>query len=190
MAFIGAGLGAVRTRLPSRAAACGRRALATMSLSTGQRIPLEKELMEMQGGNPAGVPLSSVFSGKKVVMFTVPGALTGTCTKSHAPEYVAAAAELAGKGVDSIVCVSVNDPFVMEVFGKTVDKEGKVRFLADGDAGLTKALGIEFETGGFGGTRAARGSFVVEDGVFTQVNLEEGGSFEGPSKVATILKQL
>lgn len=190
MAFIGAGLGAVRTCLPSRAAACGRRALATMQVAPGTKMPLEKELMEMQGGGPAGVPLNGVFAGKKVVMFTVPGALTGTCTQSHAPEYVKAMSELTSKGVDAVVCVAVNDPFVMEAFAKKVDAAGSIRFLADGDASLTKALGIELETGAFGGTRAIRGSFVVEDGVFTQVNLEDGGAFEGPSKVATVLNQL
>ena len=89
--------------------------------------------------------LSELCAGKKVVVFGVPGAFTPGCSKTHLPGYVARAEELKGKGVDEIVCVAVNDPFVMEAWGKARGAEGKVRMLADAGCQLTRALGLEFD---------------------------------------------
>lgn len=110
MAFVGAGLGSVPRVLPSRghvSAQICRRTLAM--ISPGATVPMEKELMTLADGKPTGVAAKDVFAGKKVVLFTIPGALTPTCTDSHAPAYVAKAADLKAKGVDDVVCLSVND---------------------------------------------------------------------------------
>lgn len=104
--------------------------------------------------------------------------------------WVKAVDDFKAKGCDDVVCLSVNDPFVVDVFEKAVDGTGKLTFVGDGGADLVKKIGIDIDTGGFGGVRAYRGSYLVEDGVFTQVNLEEGTSFEGPSKPETLLAQL
>lgn len=82
------------------------------------------------------------------------------------------------------------DPFVMNAYAKKVDESGSIKFLTDGDASLVKELGMEFDTGAFGGVRAVRASYILDDGKFTHVNLEEGGSYAGPSKVDTVLGQL
>lgn len=121
-------------------------------------------VMTLVDGKPTPLPLSDVFTGKKVVLFSLPGALTPTCTDSQGPEFVAAIEEFKAKGVDSIACLTVNDPFVGNVFEKKLNAVGKITFLCDGDAAVTKALGIDFDTAGFGGVRAKRGSFIVDDG--------------------------
>lgn len=158
--------------------------------SAGTKIDLNKSVMTLVDGKPSPLVLSDVFAGKKIVMFSLPGALTPTCTDSQGPEFVAAAEDFKAKGVDGIACLLVNDPFVADVFAKKLDAVGKITFLADGDASLTKALGLEFDTGDFGGIRAKRGSYIVDDGVITHVNLESGGAFEGPGSAKTVLDQL
>lgn len=190
MAFVGTGLGAAsRSPFPSRFGTVCRRGLS-MVLATGTRIPLEKDVMTLKNGKPTPVSLSSVFADKKVVMFTIPGALTPTCTDSHAPAYLDKIDELKAKGVDEIVCLSVNDPFVLDAYAKKLNAGDSITFLADGNAAIVKELGVDFDTGGFGGIRATRASYIVDDGVFTHVNMEEGGGYAGPSKVDTILAQL
>jgi glutaredoxin/glutathione-dependent peroxiredoxin len=161
-----------------------------MAPSVGTKIDLSSSVMTLVDGKPSPLPLKDVFAGKKVVLFSLPGALTPTCTDGQAPEFVAAAEDFASKGVDTIACLSVNDPFVNGAFSKKLLAEGKITFLSDGDAALTKALGLDMDTGGFGGIRAVRGAFIVEDGVFTSVNLEEGGAFAGPSSASTVMSQL
>eukprot|EP00177_Eucheuma_denticulatum_P001748 GFKZ01003147.1.p1 GENE.GFKZ01003147.1~~GFKZ01003147.1.p1 ORF type:complete len:202 (+),score=28.60 GFKZ01003147.1:40-606(+) len=188
MAFIAHGFSTATRAFPST-----RRILHTTCprmLSKGDKMPMDVDLMVLEAGNPTPVSTSTLFSSKKVAMVTVPGALTSTCQNGHIPLWVKASDELKAKGVDDVVCLSVNDPFVMDVFEKAVSGTGKVKFIADGGAELTKKLGIDIDTGGFGGTRAFRGCYLIEDGVFTQVNLEEGTSFEGPSKPETLLAQL
>lgn len=189
MAFVGSGIGSITRTLPIRSrflhATC-----PAMALSKGDKIPMDAELMTLKDGAPAPVKASDLFASKKVALVTVPGALTSTCQNAHIPQWVKAVDQLKAKGVDDVICMSVNDPFVMDVFEKAVQGTGKVRFVADGGAQLTKAIGIDIDTGNFGGTRSYRGCYLVEDGVFTQVNLEEGTSFEGPSKPDTLLAQL
>ena len=108
-----------------------------------------------------------------MVLFGVPGAFTPGCSKTHLPGYVAAHADLKAKGVQEVVCVSVNDPFVMEQWGKAHGADGKVRMLADTTAAFTKALGLDLDlTAALGGVRCKRFSAVVEDGVVTKLNLE------------------
>ena len=128
--------------------------------------------------SPGGkVELAALCAGKKVVMFGVPGAFTPGCSKTHLPGYVAAAADLKAGGVDEIVCVSVNDPFVMEAWGKDQSAGGKVRMLADTTAELTKALELELDLSAvLGNVRCKRFSMVVEDGTVTKLNVEPDGT--------------
>lgn len=135
-----------------------------MTLAAGSKIDTSASVMTLVDGAPTPLPLADVFAGKKVVLFSLPGALTPTCTDSQGPEFVAALDDFKAKGVDAVACLTVNDPFVGGVFEKKLNAVGKITFLCDGDASVTKALGIDFDTGGFGGVRAKRGSFIVDDG--------------------------
>lgn len=120
---------------------------------------------------------ADIFAGKKVVLFAVPGAFTPTCSASHLPGYVVNADTIKAKGVDSIVCLSVNDSFVMKAWGDASNAENIV-MLADGGAAFSKAIGLQMETGDFGGVRSQRYAMVVDNGVVTQLNVEEAGAFE------------
>ena len=153
-------------------------------------MPMDVDLMVLKDGSPSPVKTADLFASKKVALVTIPGALTSTCQHGHIPLWVRASDELKAKGADDVICLAVNDPFCMDVFEKAVNGTGKVRFVGDGGAELTKKLGIDIDTATFGGVRAYRGSYLVEDGVFTQVNLEEGTAFEGPSKPETVLAQM
>lgn len=188
MAFIGAGLGTVSRTLPRTSRSICTKA-PTM-LAKGDKIPLDAQIFVVKEGQSSTETLGSIFASKKVALTTVPGALTPTCQDSHIPAWVAVADEFKAKGADEVVCMSVNDPFVVTVFEKNTGGAGKVTFLADGNAAVTKALGIDVDTGGFGGVRAMRGSYLVEDGVFTEVNLENGTSYEGAAKPETVLAQM
>ena len=115
---------------------------AMAPVAVGDKVPNVTLFEDSPGGK---VELAALCAGKKVVMFGVPGAFTPGCSKSPLPGYVAAAADLKAGGVDEIVCVSVNDPFVMEAWGKDQAAAGKVRMLADTTADLTKALGLELD---------------------------------------------
>ena len=139
-------------------------------ISVGSKLP-GGSLYE---GNPGGaVNVESLFEKKKVVLFGVPGAFTPGCSKTHLPGYVAAAESLKAKGVHEIVCVSVNDPFVMEEWGKAHNATGKVRMLADTTATWTKALGLDLDlTAALGGVRCKRFSAVVDNGIVTKLNVE------------------
>lgn len=129
-----------------------------------------------------------LFAGKKVVMFAVPGAFTPTCSNTHLPGYVVNYEKFAEKGVDTIICLSVNDAFVMDAWGKSQNAENII-MLADGGADFTKEIGLEAETGIFGGTRSRRYAMVVEDGMVQVLNVEEPKEFE-VSDAETILAAL
>lgn len=149
------------------------RAFATAAkkmISIGAKLPTG-QLFE---GSPAGaVATEALFSGKKVVIFGVPGAFTPGCSKTHLPGYISAADALKAKGVHEIVCMSVNDPFVMEAWGKAQGVDGKVRMLADTTGAYTKALGLDLDlTAALGGVRCKRFSAVVDNGVVTTLNVE------------------
>lgn len=148
--------------------------------------------VEMQYFNQAGDMVTAstedLFAGKKVVLFALPGAFTPTCSQAHLPGYVALADKIKAKGVDSIICLSVNDAFVMKAWGDANNAD-EVIMLADGGADFTKAIGLEFETGIFGGVRSQRYAMIVEDGVVTTLNVEQPKEFE-VSDAETILAAL
>jgi len=127
---------------------------------------------------PADISTSEIFSGKKVVLFAVPGAFTPTCSAAHLPGFVASADKIKEKGVDAIVCVSVNDPFVMKAWGDAQNAE-EIMMVADPAGDLATAMGAEMDGTAFGlGKRSARYSLIAEDGKITALNMEQGGAFE------------
>lgn len=159
-----------------------------MAIQEGDRLP-EATLHVMQDGRPTAVTTGDLFGGKKVVLFAVPGAFTPTCSQAHLPGYVANADEIKAKGVDSIVCVAVNDAFVMDAWGADRNAEELV-MAGDGNGEFTAAIGLEMDGRGFGlGTRSERYAMVVDDGVVTKLAVEAPGAFE-VSKAEAILKAL
>ena len=160
-----------------------------MAIKVGDKIP-EKTLAHMTKDGPAPISTSDIFKGKKVVLFALPGAFTPTCSAKHLPGFVEKADQLKAKGVDTIACLSVNDPFVMGAWGKDQKVGEKVLMLADGSAELTKAMGLELDLTPRGfGVRSDRYAMIVEDGVVKALNREQPGAFEVSSADA-ILKAL
>ena len=144
----------------------------------------------MTDAGPGAISTDELFSGKKVVLVSVPGAFTPTCSADHLPGFVDHADEILGKGVDTIACMAVNDVFVMDAWGKDRGVGEKVMMLADGNGDYAKALGLEMDGTGFGmGMRGQRFALVVDDGVATVVNVEQPGQFE-VSKAEAILDAL
>lgn len=159
-----------------------------MTISTGDKIP-ECELKIMGAEGPQSTTTQELFAGKKVVMFAVPGAFTPGCSMTHLPGFVVNADKIKAKGVDSIICVSVNDAFVMDAWGKAQNADELI-MLADGNGDLTAKLGVVMDGSGFGlGSRSQRYSMIVEDGTVTSLNLEGGGGIE-VSTAEKILEQL
>lgn len=146
------------------------------------------QLQELKNGEMINHNTAELFANKKVVMFAVPGAFTPTCSAAHLPGYVVSADELKSKGIDAIICLSVNDAFVMAAWGEAQNAEN-LMMLADGDGSYTKALGLEMETAAFGGLRSQRYSMIIENGIVTNLNVEKPKEFE-ISNAETILKQL
>ncbi|MEM9195874.1 MAG: peroxiredoxin [Myxococcota bacterium] len=161
-----------------------------MTIKVGDKLP-SQDLKRMGDAGLEDVSTDSIFSGRKVVLFSVPGAFTPTCHKEHLPSYVENAAQIKGKGVDEIVCLSVNDPFVMKAWGDAVGATGKVTMLPDWDASFSKALGLTMDAGGAGlGVRGQRFSMVVEDGVVKSLDVEENSGKMVVSDAATCLTHL
>ena len=131
---------------------------------------------------------NELFSGKRVVVFAVPGAFTPTCSEAHLPGYVALADKIKAKGVDSIICLSVNDAYVMDAWGKSANAE-EILMVADGNAFFTKSIGLDMNTSDFGGIRSVRYSMLVEDGEVVKLNVEDPGRFE-VSDAESMLKSL
>lgn len=149
-----------------------------MTIKVGDKLP-SVTLARMTADGPSQVSTDELTAGKKVVFFAVPGAFTPTCSAAHLPGFVKNAGDIKSKGVDSIACISVNDPFVMGAWGADQGVGDNVMMLADGSANFTKAVGMEFDLSGRGlGVRSQRYSMVVEDGVVTAINLDEPGQFE------------
>lgn len=149
-----------------------------MAVNVGDSIP-DVTLAVMGESGPEQVSTGDLFGGKKVVAFAVPGAFTPTCSARHLPGFVDNADAIRAKGVDSIVCLSVNDAFVMGAWGKDQNVGDKVVMVADGSGALAKALGLELDLTDRGlGVRSRRYSMVVDDGVVSALNLEEGGAYE------------
>jgi len=149
-----------------------------MAIKAGDRLPSATFMTPTDEG-PAPITTDDVFKGKRVALFAVPGAFTPTCSAKHLPGFKARAADLKAKGVDRIVCVSVNDVFVMKAWAKDQGVTSEVMMLADGNGEFTKALGLDFDGSKFGmGLRSQRYSLIADDGVVSQLNVEEGGAFE------------
>ncbi len=158
-------------------------------LSVGDKIPSVK-LKFMTKDGVTDVNTDELFKAKKVVVFGLPGAFTPTCSARHLPGFVQHVDAIRAKGVDTIVCLSVNDAFVMDAWGKAQNVGDAVLMLADGNADFAKATGLEVDRTGSGmGTRIKRFSMLVENGVVKRLNLEAPGAFE-VSNAETILKQL
>ena len=133
----------------------------------------------MTDAGPGAVSTEDLFGGKKVVLFSVPGAFTPTCSMNHVPGFVDHADEILAKGVDTIACMAVNDIFVMDAWGKDRSVGDKISMLADGNGEYASALGLEMDASGFGmGMRGQRFAIIVDDGVATHVAVEEPGKFE------------
>jgi peroxiredoxin (alkyl hydroperoxide reductase subunit C) len=157
-----------------------------MTIKVGDRIPSVK-LMRWGANGPEAVSTDDLFKGKKVALFGVPGAFTPKCSEAHLPGFVNHAGEIKAKGVDAIVCTAVNDVFVMNAWGKDQSVADKVVMVADGDAALTKAAGLEFDLTGKGlGLRCQRFSMLVEDGVVKALNIDPPGTFEKTSAEAML----
>jgi glutaredoxin/glutathione-dependent peroxiredoxin len=160
-----------------------------MTIKVGDKIPTVK-IKHMTKDGVKDITTDEIFGGKKVALFALPGAFTPTCSAKHLPGFVQNAAAIKGKGVSTIACLSVNDAFVMDAWGKNQNVGDNVLMLADGNAELTKALGLEMDGSGYGmGTRSRRYSMLVDNGVVKQLNVEKPGAFE-VSNAETILKQL
>jgi len=159
-----------------------------MAISIGDRIP-NVVMNEMTSDGPGELSSEELFSGKKVVLFALPGAFTPTCSASHLPGFVASADKIKAKGVDDIVCLSVNDAWVMDAWGKAQNAE-EIHMVADGSANFTQAVGLVLDRTQAGmGIRSQRYAMVVEDGVVTALNVEEPGKFE-KSSAETMLSLL
>jgi len=154
-----------------------------MPIKEGEKIPT----VTLKTVDMKDITTDDLFGGKKVVLFAVPGAFTPTCSEQHLPGFVEKADEIRAKGVDDIVCVSVNDAFVMKAWAKDRGAEGKVTMIADGNGDLAKALGLDFDGSGIGfGVRSQRYAAIVENGVVTKLAVEKPMKFEVSSADAIL----
>ena len=161
-----------------------------MTINVGDSMP-EGALVTMSGEAPQPVSTADLFGGKKVVLFGLPGAFTPTCSARHLPGYVEQAAALKAKGVDTIACMSVNDPFVMAAWGKDQGVGDAVLMLGDGSATYTGQLGLELDLSARGlGLRCKRFSMIVDDGKVTALNIEENPGAVEVSGAETVLGQI
>jgi peroxiredoxin len=148
-----------------------------MTIKTGDKIPA-CTMKTMGEKGPIDITTDEIFAGKKVVLFAVPGAFTPGCSITHLPGYVVNADKIKAKDVDTIVCMSVNDAFVMDAWGKAQNAEALL-MLADGNGDFAAALGLELDGNGFGmGMRSQRFAMIVEDGAVSHLNVEEGASVD------------
>jgi peroxiredoxin len=149
-----------------------------MTIQVGESIP-SSTLTTMTADGPGPINTDDYFAGRKVVIFSVPGAFTPTCSAKHLPGFVEKADDIKAKGVDEIACFAVNDVFVMHAWGESSGAGDKVTMLADGNGAFAKALGLEMDDSGFGmGTRSKRFSMIVDDGKVVELNVEEPGAFQ------------
>ena len=159
-----------------------------MAIQEGDKLP-ESTLYVMEDGKPTAKTTADLFAGKKVVVFAVPGAFTPTCSQAHLPGFVVNADAIKGKGVDSIVCISVNDAFVMDSWGQGANAE-EIVMAGDGNGEFTAAVGLEMDGSGFGlGPRSKRFALVADNGVVTELLVEEGGGVD-VSSAENVLSKL
>ena len=143
-----------------------------MSIQVGESIPS----IEVSSGTPADkFDIAEFCSGKKVLLFAVPGAFTPGCSLTHLPGYIQQADTIKSKGVDEIACISVNDAHVMREWGKAQGADGKVKMIADAAGVFAKAIGLDVQSAGLGGLRSKRYSMLIENGTVTKLNVEPGG---------------
>ena len=148
-----------------------------MTIKAGDKLPAGT-LKHMTKDGPKDISIEALCAGKKVVIFSVPGAFTPTCDAKHLPGFVQKAAAFKAKGIDTVACMAVNDVFVMNAWGKA-SNAGDILMLADGSGDYARALGLELDARGFGmGTRGQRFAIVANNGVATHVNIEAPGKFE------------
>lgn len=148
-----------------------------MTIAKGDRLP-DVKLTKVTADGPDAVQSADYFAGRKVALFSVPGAYTPTCSARHLPGFVEKAAELKAKGVDEIACTAVNDAFVMGAWNEAAGSQD-ITMLADGNGEFAEALGLTMDGSGFGlGKRGQRFSMIVEDGVVTELNVEQPGDFQ------------
>ncbi|MGE3693286.1 MAG: peroxiredoxin [Novosphingobium sp.] len=148
-----------------------------MTIAVGDKVP-DVKLMKAGESGPEPVQTGDYFKGKRVALFSVPGAFTPTCSAKHLPGYVQNAGALKAKGIDEIVCTAVNDAFVMGAWGRA-DGSPEITMLGDGSGDFAKALGLELDLSGGGlGKRGQRFSMVVNDGTVEQLNIEAAGEFK------------
>jgi peroxiredoxin len=157
-----------------------------MAIKVGDRMP-EGKFKIMGESGPQDMTTAQLFDGKRVVLFSVPGAFTPTCNAKHLPGFVELADKLRAKGVDTIACMAVNDAFVMNAWGKACNVGTKVLMLADGNGDYARALGLELDGRGFGlGMRGQRFALLVDKGVATQVAIEAPGQYKVSSAEAVL----
>ena len=161
-----------------------------MTIAIGDKIPSVK-LKEKTADGAADIDSADFAKGRTVVIFAVPGAFTPTCSARHLPGFKDHLADIQGKGVDTVACISVNDAFVMRAWGESQGiTDDSIVMLADGNGELTRALGLVLDGSGFGlGERSQRYSMLVKDGVVEQLNIEQGGEFK-VSSAEHLLAQL
>jgi len=160
-----------------------------MAIKAGERMP-QGTLKTMTPEGPKDLTTDELFKGKKVVLFSVPGAFTPTCDAKHLPSFLEHISELRAKGIDTVACMAVNDVFVMNAWGKSAGASGKVLMLADGNGDYAKALGLTMDGSRFGmGLRGQRFALVVDDGIARQVYVEAPGEFK-VSSAEHVLKSL
>ena len=154
-----------------------------MAIQEGEKIPAAT----LKATNMSDLTTDELFWGKKVVIFAVPGAFTPTCSNQHLPGFIEQADAIRAKGVDDIICMSVNDAFVMDAWGKDRGVGDKVRMVADGNGEFSKALGLDFDGSGIGfGLRCQRFAAIVDDGVVTKLAVEEPMKFDVSSADAIL----
>jgi peroxiredoxin len=163
--------------------------MPTMTIQTGDKLP-DATFVKVTENGPEQVNTADYFKGRKVALFSVPGAFTPTCSAKHLPGFVDKADELKAKGVDEIVCTAVNDAFVMGAWGKSGNAGDSVTMLADGNGAFAEAVGLTMDGTAFGmGKRGQRFSMIVNDGVVEQLNVEAPGEFK-VSSADHMLEQL
>jgi glutaredoxin/glutathione-dependent peroxiredoxin len=161
-----------------------------MAIAIGDRLP-EATFRVMEDDGIKTLSTEEVFGGKKVVLFAVPGAFTPTCHLKHLPGFIESAGDFKQHGVDSVVCIAVNDPFVLAAWAEKSGGKDKVLFLSDGNAEFTKKAGMDFDGSGVGlGTRSKRYAALVEDGVVKALNVEDSPGVAVESTAAKILDRL
>jgi peroxiredoxin len=160
-----------------------------MTIKVGDRLP-DPKFTVMGADGPRPVTTDEVFSGKKVVLFGVPGAFTPTCSEQHLPGFVGNADDILAKGVATIACTAVNDVFVLSAWSKSRGAE-KILMLADGNADFARALGLEIDLAGFGlGPRSKRYAMIVDDGVVKYLAIEDSPPQHEKATAAKLLQAL